>query len=412
MIRLAKWNPGNALIATVITVPALLGLVSLGVDYGRIQLIKTELQHAADAAARYAATGISSGPSVARSRAKSAAGENTVGGAAMSLSDSDIELGTWDPAARTFTKLTGAAESNANAVRIIAARTAARGNAVPLTFARALGQSTCDVTAVAVSYVVTATASGGAGVTALSKFEMENNASIDSYDSSAGAYSPAAAGSNAVVQTNGKVKMKNNAKVWGDAHPGIGESLDLDNNATVTGNTANLTETLSFDPVDTTAAAASNNNAALSSSYFNSGSRDFKMENNDSYTMPAGTYYFDEFKLKNNATLTLAGIVIIYTTGKVTLENNATVNTFGNRPTNLQFKMAGGKDFKMKNNSKLTADIYNPGGEIELENNTELSGVAVADEIKLKNNAKIHQDRSISGSGGGGGSSISIALVK
>ena len=43
---------GVTVVYTIILLTALIGLASLAVDYARVQLAKTELQRAADAAAR------------------------------------------------------------------------------------------------------------------------------------------------------------------------------------------------------------------------------------------------------------------------------------------------------------------------------------------------------------------------
>jgi len=150
--RARRLRPGAAAITLLIMLTALLAMTSLGVDYARVQLVKTELQRVADAAARYGAMGLGSGPSTARANAKSVAAQNIVDGTAVVLQDSDIEMGTWNAATRTFTVLTGSSESSATAVRVTAARTASRGNAVVVSFARVLGRTSCDATTKSIAF--------------------------------------------------------------------------------------------------------------------------------------------------------------------------------------------------------------------------------------------------------------------
>src|SRR5204862_504460 len=76
------------------------------------------LQTTVDAAARAGCTGLQVSPAEVRIRAKAIAASNTVNGAPLTLLDSDIELGTWEPVGKTFALLSGAAESTANAVRV------------------------------------------------------------------------------------------------------------------------------------------------------------------------------------------------------------------------------------------------------------------------------------------------------
>jgi Flp pilus assembly protein TadG len=125
----------------------LCAICSLGVDLGRVQLTKTELRRAADSAARAAAAelpDLNSAISFAVRYSKS----NTADGSPIVLDpNADIEFGKWDAKAATFTKLAGFAAQNANCVHITLRRTASRGTAVPLLFAKVIGQDKCDVTA-------------------------------------------------------------------------------------------------------------------------------------------------------------------------------------------------------------------------------------------------------------------------
>jgi Flp pilus assembly protein TadG len=119
---------------TMVAFTALCGVVSLSVDYGRVQLANAELQSSADAAARHAATGLSNGTAVAK--AQSVAEQNYVDGSPLTLLSSDVQTGTWNSSTGTFT----AGGSSPNAVRVIAYRTTARGTAISL-FAQAIGKS-------------------------------------------------------------------------------------------------------------------------------------------------------------------------------------------------------------------------------------------------------------------------------
>jgi Flp pilus assembly protein TadG len=122
---------------------ALTGFVSLGVDWGHVQLVKLELQRAADAAARSAASTIPSGPSAARASAIATAGQNTVdyGNTSVSVAAADVEFGSFDPVTKSFNAYAGAAEASASAVRVTARRT------VTLWFTGLLGLSSRDVVA-------------------------------------------------------------------------------------------------------------------------------------------------------------------------------------------------------------------------------------------------------------------------
>src|SRR5215207_928277 len=146
-------NRGLSLVYLSVALVALLGLTSLAVDLGRVVLVKGELRLAADAAARYAANGLARyDVATARAYAVDSADDNTADGTPVALhAQQDVEFGTWDAAARTFTPLSGAAQSAADAVRITARRTKVRNDSVRLYFAPFVGFPTIDVTATAVA---------------------------------------------------------------------------------------------------------------------------------------------------------------------------------------------------------------------------------------------------------------------
>ena len=144
---------GSALVYLSVTLVALLAFASLAVDLGRVQVARNELQLAADAAARHAAAGLETGVATAQANAVAAAADNKADGSPVVLdANTDIEFGTWNNATRPpFTPLTGAARSAADAIRVTARRSAARGTGVPLLFARVLGRESCDVHAVSIA---------------------------------------------------------------------------------------------------------------------------------------------------------------------------------------------------------------------------------------------------------------------
>ncbi len=142
---------GIALIYMTITLTIMLSFVTFAVDFGRIQLIDTEIQRVADTAARYGAFGLRNiiyGTSAASSNAIAAARDNVVDGQPFELATSDVELGIWNQTNRTFTASTASA---ANAVRVTARRTRATNNPVQLIFGGLVRMPTVDLTRSAIA---------------------------------------------------------------------------------------------------------------------------------------------------------------------------------------------------------------------------------------------------------------------
>jgi len=147
MARRSRRQGGVALVFVTVIFVILVGLVSLGVDYGKLRSVKAELRDTVDAAGRAAAGGLAVSPTEARTRAKAIAAASTVDGRALTLLDSDIEMGTWNASARQFTLLTGSNESLADAVHITGRLAASRSTDVKLMFLPVVGgRSSMDLT--------------------------------------------------------------------------------------------------------------------------------------------------------------------------------------------------------------------------------------------------------------------------
>ncbi len=142
------------LVYVIVILPMLCGFASLGVDWGRVQMVKTQLQRASDAAARAAITGLVTNVTTAQNMAVLWGGKNSADGTSVVIDPiNDVEFGTWDTTNRTFTVLSGAARSNADAIRVTARRTTARGNPVPTVFGQTFGMNNCDVNGVAIAWM-------------------------------------------------------------------------------------------------------------------------------------------------------------------------------------------------------------------------------------------------------------------
>src|SRR4051812_19783749 len=100
---------GLALIYVTLVMIVIFAVGSLALDLARVQMVKTELQRAADASARAAVNVLSSGVAAAQNAAVTVAGQNLADSAAVVLDpnttgvNADIEFGTWDGVAKTFT---------------------------------------------------------------------------------------------------------------------------------------------------------------------------------------------------------------------------------------------------------------------------------------------------------------------
>lgn len=150
---LRRRDAGAVMVYLIVSLFALIAIASLAVDYGHVQVVKTELERLADSTARgnlviYQVYG----QSTANTYGTMMAGQdyNPVDSASGLAPTITITWGSWNTATQTFTPGSG----TPMAVRVVASRTKANNNAVPLTLAAVLGRKSCDVSATSIACMV------------------------------------------------------------------------------------------------------------------------------------------------------------------------------------------------------------------------------------------------------------------
>src|SRR5690349_7677067 len=99
MSTLRRHRKGIGLIWAITVILALCAIASLAVDYGRVQLVKSQLHSAADAAALAAGNVMQSDPAAARTVAMQIAQANKAENKPVALDAAqDVEFGIWDSA--------------------------------------------------------------------------------------------------------------------------------------------------------------------------------------------------------------------------------------------------------------------------------------------------------------------------
>jgi Flp pilus assembly protein TadG len=143
--RFGKNRSGAALVYVSLTMPVMLALVALAVDFGHVYLTRNRLQVAADAAALAGASQLPDPATVlSEARAFAVANIPDVGGTSV-LADADVTIGHWDGSAFT------AGGTPQNAVRVVTRRAAANGNALPTTFGVLMGTNAFNLARTAVA---------------------------------------------------------------------------------------------------------------------------------------------------------------------------------------------------------------------------------------------------------------------
>jgi hypothetical protein len=361
-----------------------------------VRVVKVELQTAADAAARAGAAGLHNGTAytaavdvAALNRADNQPVVLRTGGA-----EPDVVLGHWDEPSRQFV----AGGTPVDAIQVTARRTAARDDAVPLTFGPLLGLHTSDVRATAVAVKKAGSPLGFVGIGNLA---VGNNSIVAAYSSTSGEPSLGNVTGGAGVASNSHVTFGNNSFIAGNVTLGPGGDLDTGNHFAQVGTTNNVTTAMSYPPTEAPTVSSS---GALT------------VGQNETRTLSAGTYRYTSITLGNGATLESTGPVTIYATGSVQAGNSVKLIAYADKPSNLRLRLSAGTSFDAGNGFEATAEIYGPESVFEMGNNGRVVGAAVFSVFQAGGNTTLYHDLSSAGVGLGGagglGTSEPITLVK
>jgi hypothetical protein len=372
------------LVYGIIAITALLAFVSLGVDYGRVQSAKTQLEYAADAAARYAVNGIADGTYVAK--AQTAASDNLCDCSPVTLLNADVTLGTWSSG--TFSS----GGASPNAIRVIAHRAGSRNTAIPLLFAKVLGLAQCDIHATSIATISSIPAQAY-GVVGLSSISGSGNIVVDSYNSTSSSYSFGSHLSNGDTATNGTITLSGSSTIYGDGYYYGGYTHS--GTASVTGNKQMLSSTIS-EP-----------NPTLPGSYTNMGS--YTSLGYGSETLNAGNYYYTSFTLSGSHTINTSGQVNLYVNGAVDI--SGATSLAGSNPNSVHIFVMNNSAVSITGSGTLSAVVYAPQSVLTISGSSYLLGSAIANSINLSGSAAIHVDESVVTGSGSGSSAGTISLV-
>lgn len=153
LTRVRRYRPsraairrGNIVVLAGFLMTAMVGMLAFSIDSGYMLVVKSQLQSAADSAAMAAASVMGSTQTDPIATGKTYGAYHKAGGVTVNLATSDIEYGTWDTTARTFTPTS----TVSNAIRVTARRNSSTGGN-GLFFGRIFGVSSFSTTAQAIA---------------------------------------------------------------------------------------------------------------------------------------------------------------------------------------------------------------------------------------------------------------------
>ena len=354
----------------IIAISASMAITSFAIDFGRVQLVKTQLRAAADAAARYACAGINDNTSAAKAIA--AAANNSADGLDVTISASDVVKGYFNKTTRVFT----ANGTPTNSVQVTVGRTG--NNGVPLVVGQTIGMPRVNVTAVTIAYFE----NGACAFTGLNSFDTGNNGWVGSYDSN--------------VTTNPTELTSTGQASYGSNGPVTGNSV-IDGNLELgpSGSNAGVTFTSGGSAIKmgTNIPAPADpawtpvgNPGGIPQSYTSSGT----------VTLTGGTYWLTSLTVGGN--VSFSGAATIYVNGNVSFNQNSSLTAYQDRPGNLRiYQIGANRTFGGNNNTGtyLSAVVTAPNADFTAQNDVRWKGAGMFKTMQFKNNSHLFYDTSL-----------------
>lgn len=388
------------MIYAVVAMTGLTAIASLAVDMGRVQLAKTEMACAVDAAARAATAHLPNNVDAARSAAISLAGMHTVAGEPLVLQSSDIVFGKWNAS----TKSLDTNSTSPDAVRITAHRTVARGTPISLACARALGMERLNL-----KFTASAMTSGGNsayGLIGLSEVTMSGSASTGTYDSSTGTFTTGWASNDGSIASNANISLSGNPSVGGSIYYYSGSAPTGGNHVDARIKMTNQIPTPATPSPG--AYATSNSNASVGLPTTNA---DYNANSGGTTTWPGGTYVLKSLNLSGNRTLQFSGPATIYLTDGFSAGGSSELMPYQGNPGNLTIKMCSSSGFDVSGNANIRAVIEAPESDFTVSGSGVVVGSVISKKMTLSGNGELYYDKQL-GSNSSSGSSGSISLIE
>lgn len=370
---------GNTLLLASVTMMALTGFLSLAVDFGRVQLARTQLRDTVDAACRYAVTGLSDGTYL--TKAQSVASANTVDMSALELTSGDVEQGTWNISTRVFTPTS----SSPNAIRVTGRLASSRNTALPLMFAGVVGKSSIDLSAQSIAYAASSTAPDIVGTTTMN---LTGGTQIRRLASESGTVN---------VGSNGTISVPWGCYIYGNAYHRSTVPTEPGNG--ITGTNTAMGSDIALPSVSVPGSAT--NLGALNVGW-------------QGYTVPGGNYSCTSLTVGGGGTFTLTGDVNVYVSGAIDLGNGCVINT-SNGAYKLTIYLTSNNTANINMTGSFYARFYGPNATVNLTGQSPLIGSVMCRTLNVDGSATITYTSVLSLSdvaGTSSGGSGTIAIVK
>ena len=121
------------------------------------------------------------------------------------------------------------------------------------------------------------------------------------------------------------------------------------------------------------------------------------INSNESVTLSAGDYLFDDVFMNSNSTLLADGLVRIWFTGSLEIGANSVAEALSGDPADLWFFSGCGAGDVLVNQANVIGTIHTPELPVLVLSNANVFGAIVGSDIEVRPNAEIHFDEALNG---------------
>lgn len=247
---------------------------------------------------------------------------------------------------------------------------------------------------------------------------LEDRAYVDSYSSFSGPWSLPTRRQNGRVGTNRtgpmSIDLRGTNTIYGNALVGVGgnpsKDIRVGKNAKITGSTGTLAVSREMTPWTMPPGGG----AAV----------DLLLDQNDTQTLPDGIQRLQKLVVRDDARLVISGNVTLYVQdsiliagrGEISIQPGASLTIYAARnlsvsqdgklnstgkPENLiLLGTASFSSIDFTDRAIVRAAMYAPSARTQMQKNADVSGSVIAEDITLKDDARLHYDEALGRSGG------------
>ncbi len=264
------------------------------------------------------------------------------------------------------------------------------------------------------------------GVVGKNLLSFQDDALVDSYDSSAGDYasqsinpfgSTSYASTSAPVSSNGNIDLTGQSTIWGDAHPGTMGSVSVGGTAQVLGSTSPLAAAVAFPNISVPSLPSagplseSSTTQVIPAGDHHFDSLDVSGTGSIVLTGP-GTIVVDALSVIDNASLSIdatGGPVKIYVTGALDVLDAGKIEPQNHDPSQLTILVSDvAPDVHIESTASVTGVLYAPDRSLFLSGSAQLLGSLVANDLTMSGSSAVHFDENLLSGAGIGDSTLEV----